>query len=111
MDDRDPGVGAAFYVAPAYAQQAKELAPENPAVDDTLGWTYYQKGMYAMAVTHMESAIARESNAVRKYHLAMAYLKAGDPARGRQNLEAALKMNPNLPEAQAARQIFANAPR
>ena len=94
-----------------YAQQAKELAPENPAVDDTLGWTYYQKGMYAMAVTHMESAIARESNAVRKYHLAMAYLKAGDPARGRQNLEAALKMNPNLPEAQAARQIFANAPR
>jgi Tfp pilus assembly protein PilF len=41
----------------------------------------------------------------------MAYLKAGDPARGRQNLEAALKMNPNLPEAQMARQIFANPQR
>jgi cellulose synthase operon protein C len=94
-----------------YAQQAKELDPGNAAVDDTLGWTYYQKGMYSMAVTHMESAAARAGTAVHKYHLAMAYLKAGDPARGRQNLEAALKMNPNLPEAQMARQIFANTQR
>jgi Tetratricopeptide repeat. len=94
-----------------YAQQAKELDPENAAVDDTLGWTYYQKGMYAMAVTHLESAAAHAGTAVHKYHLAMAYLKAGDPARGRQNLEAALKMNPNLPEAQMARQIFANPQR
>ena len=27
-----------------YAQKAKELAPDSPAVDDTLGWTYFQKG-------------------------------------------------------------------
>jgi tetratricopeptide (TPR) repeat protein len=94
-----------------YAQQAKELDPENAAVDDTLGWTYYQKGMYAMAVTHLERATARAGIAVHKYHLAMAYLKAGDPSRGRQNLEAALKMDPNLPEAQMARQLFANTQR
>jgi hypothetical protein len=27
-----------------YAQRAKELAPENAEVDDTLGWSYLQAG-------------------------------------------------------------------
>ena len=36
----------------------------------------------------------------------MAYLKAGDLKRGRQTFDAALKMDPNLPEAQTARQAF-----
>ena len=45
-----------------YAQQAKEIAPDSPAVDDTLGWTYFQKGMYALAVTHLESATAKEGH-------------------------------------------------
>jgi len=89
-----------------HAQKAKELAPDNPAVDDTLGWIYYQQGSYPLAVVHLEAATGKEGTAVRKYHLAMAYLKAGKPERGRQTLDAALKMNPNLPEAQAARQAF-----
>jgi tetratricopeptide (TPR) repeat protein len=89
-----------------YAQKAKEVAPDSAAVDDTLGWTYYRKGLYAMAVTHLESATAKEGTALRKYHLAMAYLKVGDTKRGRQIFEAALKMDPKLPEAQVARQLF-----
>jgi Tfp pilus assembly protein PilF len=93
-----------------YAQKAKEVAPDNAAVDDTLGWTYFRKGLYTLAVTHLESANAKEGTALRKYHLAMAYLKAGDPKRGRQTFEAALKMDPKLPEAQVARQLFATMP-
>ena len=93
-----------------YAQKAKEVAPDSPAVDDTLGWTYFRKGMYAMAVTHLESATAKEGTARRKYHLAMAYVKAGDPKRGRQTFEAALKMDPNLPETRAARHVLGIAP-
>ena len=93
-----------------YAQKAKEVAPGSAAVDDTLGWTYFRKGMYAMAVTHLESATAKEGTALRRYHLAMAYLKAGDPKRGRQTFEAALKMDPKLPEAQIARQAFEASP-
>ena len=89
-----------------FAQQAKEIAPDSPAVDDTLGWTYFRKGMYAMAVTYLESASSKEGTVRRRYHLAMAYLKAGDPRRGRQVLEAALKMDPKLPEADEARRIF-----
>jgi Tfp pilus assembly protein PilF len=45
-------------------------------------------------------------NVVWKYHLAMAYSKAGDTARGRATLEAALKLNPNLPEAKIAQQMI-----
>jgi tetratricopeptide (TPR) repeat protein len=92
-----------------YAQMAKQLVPENATIDDTLGWIYFQKGMYTMAVNYLESAVARESKPLRKYHLSMAYLKAGDPVRGRQNLDAALKADPNLPEAHEAQQLFANA--
>jgi hypothetical protein len=36
----------------------------------------------------------------------MAYSKAGDNARGRAALEAALKLNPNLPEAKMAQQTI-----
>jgi tetratricopeptide (TPR) repeat protein len=89
-----------------YAQKAKELAPDSPAVADTLGWTYFKKGLYPLAVTNLESAIAKEGTPRRRYHLAMAYLKAGDPTRGRQTLEAALKSDPKLPEAQMAKQMF-----
>jgi tetratricopeptide (TPR) repeat protein len=91
-----------------YAQQAKELAPASPAIDDTIGWTYYQKGMFSQAVSYLESAVSKESTARRQYHLAMARLKAGDLNRGRQALEAARKLDPNLPEAQMANQLFSD---
>jgi len=94
-----------------YAQQAKQLDPDNAAVDDTLGWTYYQKGIYSLAVTHLQSAVSREVSARRQYHLAMACLKAGDASQGRRALETALKLDPKLPEAQEARQLFATAAR
>jgi tetratricopeptide (TPR) repeat protein len=92
-----------------YAQQAKELAPDNASVDDTLGWIYYLKGLYTTAVKLLENSTAREATARHRYHLGMAYVRAGDSKRGRQVLEAALKMDPNLPEAQKALAVFAEA--
>ena len=89
-----------------YAQQAKEIAPDDAAVDDTLGWTYFKKGLYPMAVSQLESATARGDSARREYHLAMAYLKAGDAVRGRKRLQLAMKLDPKLPEAKAAQQMF-----
>ncbi len=92
-----------------FAQQAKELAPNHPSVEDTIGWAFYRKGIYRTAVAHLESASAKSSDAVIKYHLGMAYLKAGDATRGRQTLVAALRLNPTLPEAKAARELLAEA--
>lgn len=41
-----------------YALKARELAPNNPAVEDTLGWVYYQQGLYPLAVVRLEAAAA-----------------------------------------------------
>jgi tetratricopeptide (TPR) repeat protein len=90
-----------------YAEKAVELAPQRPAPADTLGWVLYRRGVYGAAVKHLErAALHRDANVVSKYHLAMAYVKAGDRERGRATLAAALKSNPNLPEARMALEVF-----
>ena len=76
------------------AQQAVEVAPDNPAVQDTLGWIYYRKGMYGMAVEHLKVAATKEANPRRDFHLGMAYLKSGDPSRGQKMVTTALQTDP-----------------
>ena len=84
----------------AYAEKARELGPGQPDYADTLGWVFYQKGIYSSAVKQMETAAAeKKTDALVRYHLAMAYAKSGDATRSRAAYEAALKLNPNLPEA------------
>jgi len=91
-----------------YAQAAKEIAPDNAGVDDTLGWTYYRMGLYPSAVRHLELAVKREPTARRHAHLAMAYAKNGDSRRAKQALDQAVKMDPKLPETSQARKAVAN---
>lgn len=94
-----------------YAQRAKELAPDNGAIDDTLGWVLYQKGLYSEAVPHLEKASTRMKQAVAQYHLSMAYFKAGDRVRGSQALQSALQRDPKAPEAAYALRVQAEARR
>jgi tetratricopeptide (TPR) repeat protein len=89
-----------------FAQKAVELAPTRPAYCDTLGWVLYHKGLYTSAIPYLERANADAGSVVWKYHLAMAYAKAGDVTRGRTLLTAALKVNPNVPEAKIARDLI-----
>ncbi len=92
------------------AQKAKELAPDSPAVDDTLGWAYYHKGLYGTAIPHLERAArGKETTALRKYHLAMAYWKAGEHAKARAALGQARKLDPQLPELKIAESLIAQA--
>jgi cellulose synthase operon protein C len=94
-----------------HAQRAKELAAEStPAVDDTLGWIYYRKGVYRTAVRHLEHAVKQEPTSRRKYHLAMAYFRSGDEKLARQTLQAAAREDSSLPEATMAREVFQGKP-
>ena len=68
---------------------------------------HYQKGLYPTAVKYFEAATAKQPSAAGKYHLAMAYLKAGDRRRGTEALNQALRLNATLPEAATAKQILA----
>jgi Tfp pilus assembly protein PilF len=89
-----------------YAQKAEELEPDNPEYADTLGWVLYMKGLYSPATVQLQRAASHEGNPVWKYHLAMAYAKAGDAQHARATLNAAVKANPNLPEARIAREML-----
>jgi tetratricopeptide (TPR) repeat protein len=93
------------------AQHAKELSTDSAVVDDTIGWAFYQKGLYVNAVKQFQDAVAKEPNARREYHLAMAYFKAGDAPHARSTIAEARKMDAAIPEAVAAGQLIEGAER
>lgn len=88
-----------------YAQRAVELAPDHPAYADTLGWVFYRKGLYPSAINYLKRANMQPRDVVWKYHLAMAYAKSGNRTDGEATLEAALKLDPNVPEAATAKEV------
>jgi tetratricopeptide (TPR) repeat protein len=92
----------------ALAQKVKELAPENPAIDDTVGWAYYNKGLFRISLEYLSKATAAGTPR-RKCHLAMVYIKLGDRQRAVTILQGALKDDPSLPEAKKALQLLAQA--
>ena len=88
-----------------FAQKAKELAPADPNVSDTLGWVLYQKGLYSAAVLQLQDA-AKSPNPVSAYHLAMAYTKTGNRDRANTEYTRAKKVAPNMPEARQAEELL-----
>jgi tetratricopeptide (TPR) repeat protein len=90
-----------------YAQKAVEVSPASPTINDTLGWIYYQKGMYRRAVQHLDTAVSGQPVARHKYHLAMACEKNGNHNRAVNLLREAIIMDPNLPEAATASIVVA----
>jgi Tfp pilus assembly protein PilF len=79
-----------------YAQQAGEIAPDSPAVEDTLGWAYFRKGDYEGAIRYLKTAVEKDGTPRRKYHLGMAYLKAGNQDLGQKLLTSAVAADPTL---------------
>jgi Tfp pilus assembly protein PilF len=78
------------------AQHAAEIAPDSPTVQDTLGWIYYRKGLYSMAVRYLETAVNKDATPQRQFHLGVSYLKAGNQAAGQKIVREALQKDPNL---------------
>ncbi|MCC6536713.1 MAG: tetratricopeptide repeat protein [Bryobacterales bacterium] len=85
-----------------FAEQAVELAPDNGDFADTLGWILYKKGVYRGAIQHLEKAVAKSKDPGARYHLAMAYAKAGEKEKGKDILRAALRESPDHPLASQA---------
>ncbi len=93
--------GGNLDVALSLAQTARRGMPNSPAVADTLAWIDYQKGAYQSAIGLLQEALSLQDkvrapdNPDIHYHLGMAYAKNGQMALARQQLERALKLNPN----------------
>lgn len=87
------------------AQRVKELVPDNAAVDDTIGWAYYNNGLFDLSLNYLERA-AKSGSARRKSHLAMAYIRLGDRRQAATLLQAALKEEPTSPDARRGIQLL-----
>jgi Flp pilus assembly protein TadD len=72
------------------AQTAKEMAPDDPRISDTLGWILYKRGVYQRALSLLrESAEKLPANPQVQYHVGMAYAQVGDRDNARKALTAA----------------------
>ena len=90
------------------AEKARRGMPDSPNAADTLGWAYYQKGVYHSAIDlfqeslRLSDKIGAADDPTVHYHLGLAYQKTNQPAQARQQLEKALKINPNNADARKA---------
>jgi tetratricopeptide (TPR) repeat protein len=95
-------------VALAMAQTARRGMPDSANAADTLGWAYYQKGIYQSAIGQFQEALrltekrGDPDDSEVHFHLGMAYQKANQGALARQQLEKAVKLSPNNADAKKA---------
>jgi len=89
------------------AQKAKAEQPDDAAVNDTLGWVYYKQGLYRSAVPVLEAVVARNPQVAKfQFHLGMAYLAAGEPARAHTSLQTALQSGLSGEDAHSAQEAL-----
>jgi tetratricopeptide (TPR) repeat protein len=71
-------------------------AANLPQFQDTLGWAQYRKGDLNVAIATLEGALAKAPNlAALHYHLGMSYKAAGQAEKATEELQKALKLEPD----------------
>ncbi|MCH6255347.1 tetratricopeptide repeat protein [Puniceicoccaceae bacterium K14] len=77
-----------------YAKQARELAPEDPMIADTLGWIAYQRKEYKWSYDLISEAHKQLPNAGEiTYHLGMAAFRLGYQEEAQEKLTVARTAN------------------
>jgi tetratricopeptide (TPR) repeat protein len=102
--------GASLADALQLAQKAKASQPDDPNVNDTLGWVYYKQGLYQSAIPVLEAAVARDPKVAEfQFHLGLTYLAAGQPAQAHNSLQTALSLGLSPGETSAAQEALQKA--
>jgi uncharacterized protein (AIM24 family) len=84
------------HAAKAELEQALGLQPSDPKGQDLLGIVYFRLGLYPRAISIYERLIQDHPDAIEpRINLALCYLKTGQPAPARVELEKALEQNPH----------------
>jgi Flp pilus assembly protein TadD len=90
------------------AQTAHAALPDQPEVNDTLGFVYLKKDLATLAVPPLRVSVEKDpKNPTYHYRLGLAYSKTGDDVGARRELEAALKLDPAGPNAEEAKKVLA----
>ena len=86
-----------------YAEKAYQMAPDNPAIMDTLGWILIEQGNTGRGLPLLQKAVsgAPEAGEIR-YHFAAGLVKAGDNAKARKELETLLSSGKSFPSREKA---------
>ena len=104
--------GGNLDVALGLAQTALQRLPEQPEVNDTLGWVYYKKDLASMASRYFEVCIERDpTNATYHYHLALADAARGNRGKARASLTQALELDSEFPGSEDAAELLAELAR
>jgi tetratricopeptide (TPR) repeat protein len=99
--------GGNLDVALSYAQKAKQLLPEVPAITDTLGWVLYKRSNYDSALPLLQECVQKDpQHAAFRYHLGMALMQTGKKDPAKRELEAALKLKLASPDSEDARKAL-----
>ncbi|OBV37748.1 XrtA/PEP-CTERM system TPR-repeat protein PrsT [Janthinobacterium psychrotolerans] len=92
----------------ATAEQAHQLAPDNPAVLDTFGWIALEQGDTKRATELLRRAASLAPNAAEiQYHLAAALARTGDKPAARKRLEQLLAANKDFAQRAEAQALLA----
>lgn len=81
-----------------YAKKAYELAPQVAAINDTLGWIYYNNSQPSKALGLLREATARDTNNGEIfYHLALTLIALDHKQQAKTTLLKAIKLAPEDP--------------
>jgi tetratricopeptide (TPR) repeat protein len=73
-----------------FARKARETAPDDPSIADTLGWILFKKGDYRNALQLLQQAAVKLTDKPDlQFHLGMAHYMLGDEASARAALQKA----------------------
>lgn len=81
------------------ARQARDVAPKDPSIADTVGWILYRRKEYTAALVLLrESAAKLYAVPIAQYHLGMACYMAGYEMEAKTKLQQALQLAGGFPE-------------
>jgi Flp pilus assembly protein TadD len=93
------------------AQAARDAAPQDPQIADTLGWVLYKQGAFPRAEALLREAAEKlPTNPEVLYHLGVAQAKLGKNADARVSLAKSIELGSNHPGAEEAKALLASLP-
>jgi putative PEP-CTERM system TPR-repeat lipoprotein len=94
-------------LAAEYAEKAYQIAPDNAAAMDTLGWILIEQGNTGRGLPLLQKAVSLAPDAGEiRYHFAVALIKSGDKAKARKELETVLSSGKNFPSREEAKTLL-----
>jgi tetratricopeptide (TPR) repeat protein len=93
------------------ASSAKRFLPDDPEMDDAIGWVHVRRRRARIGVPYLDLAVkAQPDNALFRYHLGAAHEQLGNIGAARAELTRALALDRAFPGAADAQALLAKLP-